>query len=302
MPIAAAMPPQTLASKGGFDYVTVDVARRRVYAAHGGAAALLVVDADSGKILGEVPVGHMAGVAVDPANGHVFTGNGDDKSVSEVDPVALKELRHVAVDGPVDAIQYDASNGRIYADEDDGTRIFVIDAKTFKQIAAIKLPGVKPEYLQVDTKTHRVYQNVDHSSEIAVIDPKTLTVERSIKTPEILHNHPLQLDGDHDALFVAGENGTMSVYSTAGKKLASAPYPTGRVDQCDLDAAHGRMACFGSGITLFSFDGAQAPKMLAHLALSRGVHTGAIDSKTGRIWTVWSDADGAHIQPFAYTP
>jgi len=301
VPIVPAMPPQTLTTKGGFDYVTVDAVRRRVYATHGGAGNLLIVDADTGKVVGEVHVGRAAGVAVDAATGHVYTGDGDDKAVSEVDPVTLKELRRVAVDGPVDAIQYDGTNGRIYADEDDGTRIFVIDSVTFKQIATIKIPGHKPEYLQIDPKTHVVYQNIASDGEIAVIDPKKLEVARTIKTPELQNNHPLQLDAAHGALFAAGENGAMGVYGTTGNTVATGAYP-GRVDQCDLDATHGVLACFGGGITLFSFDGTKLPMQTAQLTIARGVHTGAIDPKTQRIWTVWSDDSGAHVQAFENKP
>ncbi len=299
MPILPAMPPQTLESKGGFDYVNVDAVNRRVYAAHGGASSLLIVNADTGKVLGEVKVGAMAGNAVNPANGHVFTGDGDDKAISEVDPVAMKEVHRIAVDGPVDALMFDPSNGHIYGDEDDGTRIFVVDAKTFKLIKAINIPGHKPEYLQIDPKTHEVYQNIASDSEIAVIDPVKLDVTRTIKTPELTNNHPLQLDAASNSLFAAGENGKMSVYSTDGKQLATAAYP-GRVDQCDYDPQHSMLACFGGGITLFSYDGTHAPQMLAQLAVSKGMHTGAIDPKTGNIWAVWSDPSGAHVQAFTY--
>lgn len=301
MPIVPALPPQTLASKGGFDYVTVDAAHRRVYAAHGGAKALLVVDADSGKVLGEVPVGPMAGVAVDPQNGHVYTGDGEGKAVSEVDPVTLKEVHRVAVDGAVDAIQYDPATHRIFADEDDGTRVFVVDAKTFKLVKTITVPGHKPEYLQIDPKTHDVYQNIASDNEIAVIDGEKLAVSRTFKTPELNNNHPLQLDAAHGALFTAGENGVMSVYTLAGKQIATGAYP-GRVDQCDLDAAHSTMACFGGGITLFAFDGTSLPRQLATLAIARSSHTGAIDPTTRNIWTVWTDDKGAHIGAFKFAP
>ncbi|MBV9737882.1 MAG: hypothetical protein JO177_06895, partial [Candidatus Eremiobacteraeota bacterium] len=88
MPIVPVDQPQHVPVIGGFDYVTVDAAHRRVYAAHGGSRSLLVVDADSGKILGQVRVGPMSGVAVDPVTGHVFTGNGTWRNLSEVDPVS----------------------------------------------------------------------------------------------------------------------------------------------------------------------------------------------------------------------
>ena len=43
-------PPQAVPIFSGFDYVTVDPVHRRVYAAHTGSRALLVVDADDGTI------------------------------------------------------------------------------------------------------------------------------------------------------------------------------------------------------------------------------------------------------------
>ncbi|HMD03546.1 MAG TPA: hypothetical protein VKG44_11335, partial [Candidatus Baltobacteraceae bacterium] len=86
MPLTAAMPPQPVPIVSKFDYVTVDPQRRRVYAAHTGSEALTIVDADSGKVLGQVKVGPLHGVAVNPASGHVYTGNGEAATVSEVDP------------------------------------------------------------------------------------------------------------------------------------------------------------------------------------------------------------------------
>jgi DNA-binding beta-propeller fold protein YncE len=303
MPIVPVTIAQPVSPGGGFDYVTVDSQRGRVYAAHGGGDGLLVADANTGNVLGIVKVGPMAGVAVDPATGHVFTGNGDAKSVSEVDPESLTILRTVPVDGPVDAIAYDPDMNRIYADEDDGTRIFVIDTKTFKLIATVAIPGHKPEYIQVDPQTHDVYQNIDSDSEIAVINPKTLKLARVIKTPEILHNHPLQYDAVHHVLLVAGENNVLSVYDRSGKQLHKVDYP-GHVDQCSYEPTRGWLACAGGGITLYSWDGSGAPKLLDNHAVATGVHTTAIDAKTGTIWVVWGSrtSSEAFIQGFTYKP
>jgi DNA-binding beta-propeller fold protein YncE len=304
MPIVPVTQAQPVNPGGGFDYVTVDAARRRVYAAHAGGGGLLVADADTGNVLGIVPVGDMAGVAVDPATGNVFTGNGDSKSVSEVDPKTMKILRTVIVDGPVDAIAYDPDLGRIYADEDNGTRIFVIDVKTFKQIAVVALPGTKPEYIQVDPETHDVYQNIASDNEIAVVDSKTLKVKRIMKTPDLNNNHPLQYDAAHHVLFAAGENGVLAVYDRSGKELYKVDYP-GHVDQCNWDASRGWLACAGGGITLYSFDGTSAPKLLENHPVAAGVHTTAIDPSTGTIWVVWGDKTGqtgAFIQGFTYKP
>ena len=120
MPLVPMMPPQPVPIFSGFDYVTVDVQRRRVYAAHTGSRALLIVDADGGKVLGQVRLGPLHGVALDPQSGHVYTGDGESRSVCEVDPLAMKVVRSVALAGEPDAIAYDPANARIYANEDDG--------------------------------------------------------------------------------------------------------------------------------------------------------------------------------------
>lgn len=296
-----ALPPQPVPVYSAFDYVTVDAQRRRVYAAHGGSQRLLVVDADSGKVAGQVRVGPAHGVAVNPANGHVFTGAGDG-TVSEVDPVALKVVNHVDVGAPVDAIAFDPSNGRIYADEDDGTRIFVVDASTFRLIKTIAIPGHKPEYLAIDPQTHDVYQNIDSDSEIAVIAAGPMAVTRTIKTPEIAHNHPLQYDPQVGQIVVAG-GGVMSAYAPGGRKLGQTA--AGRFDQCDLDPAQHVLACAGDGgVTRFALQRDAAPRLLDKTPVDPGVHTVAIDPVSHAVFVVWSDRDGKgdFVQKFTPAP
>jgi len=298
MPIVPVDPPQHVPVISGFDYVTVDAARRRVYAAHVGSRTLLVVDADSGKILGQVRVGPMAGVAVDPASGHVFTGNGAWRSLSEVDPESLKELRSVDLPGAIDAIAYDPTGSRIYADESRGTHIYVVDARTFKQIGAIVLPGHWPEYLAINAKARELYQNIDNLSEVVVVDLRTLKIKRVIKTPELQHNHPLQYDSAFDQILVGGLNGVLSVYDRTGKLLRQLAVPP-RIDQCDFNAERHLLACAGSGkITLIKTDAGAAPQIAGQIDVAPGMHTLAIDPKTGAIWAVWATPDGDFIQRF----
>ncbi len=297
--LTPAAPPQAVPVYSGFDYVTVDARRRRVYAAHSGSRALLIADADSGSVVGQVRVGQVHGVAVDPASGHVYVGTGDGQ-VSEVDPVALKVLGRLDVGGSVDAIAYDPGNGRIYADEDDGTRIWVVDAKTFKLLKTIAIPGHKPEYLAINPKTHEVYQNIDSDSEIAVIDPATMSVSRTIATPEIKHNHPLQYDPGYDQIVVAG-GGVMSAYAPGGAKLGQ--LAVGRFDQCDLDPTQHVIACAGDGgIARFTLRRGAAPAPLDRVAVDPGVHTNAIDPKTHAVFAVWGDRDGKGDFVQKFTP
>jgi len=302
MPILPSLPPQPVPVLSGFDYVTVDAERRRIYAAHTASRALLIVDADTGRVLGQVKVGPLHGVAVDPATGHVFTGDGEADTVSEIDPVAQTVLGSASVDGAVDAIAYDPGNGHIYADEDEGTRIFVVDAKTMKRIGTVALPGHKPEYLSVDPGTHDVYQNISDLSEFVVIDAKSLTVKKTVPTPDIKANHPLQFDPAYGHVIVGGQNGLLAAYDESGALVGKTAIQP-RVDQCSLDRTSHAIACAGSKtLTLLRDNPTGAPSVLGSVTVAAGAHTVGIDSATGTIWIVWAEAGGDFVQGFKFTP
>jgi len=303
MPIVPFAPPQTVPIFSGFDYVTVDAARRRVYAAHTGSQALLVVDADTGKVVTQVRVGPLHGVAVEPKSGHVFTGDGDARTVSEVDPVASSVVRSVDVPGAIDALAFDPKTNRIFADEDDGTQIFVIDAATFKQIGTVKLPGNKPEYLGVDPKTSDVYQNIADLGEFVVVDAQSLSVKKTVPTPELGANHPLVYDAAFGAIVVGGTKGLLSSFDPQGRRLGSAELQP-RVDQCSLDAVAHVLACAGGGtLTFVKVSPNGALSVIGKTAVAPGVHTVGLDAQAHRAWVVWNDrASGDFVQGFDYTP
>jgi len=299
MPLIPISQPQPVPIRSGFDYVTVDAQRRRVYAAHTASQALTIVDADTGKVTGQVRVGPLHGIAVDPENGHVFTGNGTDNSVSEVDPVTKTVLRSANVAGAVDAIAYDPSNGHIYADEDDGTHIFVVDAKTMKNVGTVDLPGHKPEYLAVDPKTHDVYQNIANLSEYVIVDGASLKVKKTIATPDVTGNHPLQFDAAHGHVLIGGTNATIVAYDATGKLIGKTTVQK-TVDQCSLDQHSHLLACAGSGmLTLLRDNPSGAPTIVSQLPAERGAHTVGIDEKTGNVWLVWAQATGDFVQAFS---
>jgi len=301
------LPPQPVAGAGGFDYMTVDAVRRRVYAAHSGAKALLVIDADTGKVIGQVTVGPMHGVAVDAASGYVYTGNGEDETISEVDPVAMRVRRtSPKLGGAIDAIVFDPAARQIYADEDDGTHMYIVDTVAMQPRQPLTLPGHKPEYLQVDDDTHLIYQNIDDLGEIAVIDPTTEKLLRTIPTPQFTHNHPLQFDYLYHVLVAGGTGGAAGIlasYAMNATVVSQIAVP--RFDQCDLDPVAHALACAGGGgITRIRIGSDGSLAILDTTPVAPGVHTVAVDSKTHAVYTVWYDkaAGQAFTQSFSPTP
>jgi DNA-binding beta-propeller fold protein YncE len=296
-----ALPPHTVPIVGRFDYVATDPQRGRVYAAHTGSDALLVLDARSGAVT-QVAVGPMRGVAVDPADGSVYTGNGTDQTIDKVDPVAMKVVATLNVPGNVDGIVYDAALHRLYADEDGGPRVWVIDTSSMKLVGTVTLPSSDPEAMAIDPATHLVYQNLNDSNSIAVIDPKSLRVVKTIKTPQIVHNHPLVFSPQLNELVVGGKNGVMSAYTPSGKRLGDGKVQPD-IDQCSLGQNGDIEVCAGAGvITLVKLVRDGAPVVVATIDTKRAVHTAGIDEPHNRVWVVYPAQNGDFIEALRIAP
>src|SRR5215475_791999 len=70
--------------QGGFDYLIVDEAARRLYVSHG--TQVEVLDVDSGKIVGSIPntLG-VHGIALAPDHGRGFVSDGQTSTVTIFD-------------------------------------------------------------------------------------------------------------------------------------------------------------------------------------------------------------------------
>jgi DNA-binding beta-propeller fold protein YncE len=133
-----------LGGEGGWDYVVPDATNHRVFIAR--QNRLMVVDEDSGKLLGEVTgIQGAHGTAVVESTGHGFATSGNDQSVVMFDLKTLKPLARIPAAEDADAIIYDSSSNRVFTMNGDANSSTVIDPKEGKQITSIALGG-KPEY------------------------------------------------------------------------------------------------------------------------------------------------------------
>jgi hypothetical protein len=303
MPLIVAAPPERVPVFGGFDYVTIDETHHRALAAHTRSQRLLIVDETTGKTAGQVDVGPMHGVAVDPQTGNIFTGNGTDDTVSKVDPVAMKVLASVDVPGHIDAIAYDPGRGRIYADQDGGGNVYVIDGASMKLIGTIPMPADDLESPSVDPKTGTLYQNLANGGGFAVIDPATMKVLNVVKTPELQDNHALVFAPGANQLLVSGVNGVLSAYTPDGMLVGSVPVQP-HIDQCGTGSKGFLVACAGRGIvTVAAVKSGSPPRIVGRLDTGHtGIHTVGIDESSGDLWVVWSDTRGDWVQRLRLRP
>jgi DNA-binding beta-propeller fold protein YncE len=214
-----------LGGDGRWDYVVPDPPSHRLYIAR--ENRLMVVDEDSGKLLGEVHDVHGAhGTAIAAKTGHGFVTSSDDKSVVMFDLKTFKVLGRIPAAEDADAALYDAPSNRVFTLNGDAHSSTVIDPRSGTLITNIDLGG-KPEY-GVSAGDGKVYVNLNDISEIAEIDAKTATIVRRWSTAPCKQPTPLAIDTAHHRLFSGCRSGVMAISDyEAGKVVATVPIGTG---------------------------------------------------------------------------
>src|SRR2546426_747193 len=83
---------------GGWDFLEVDAANRKLYVTRG--TRVVVMDVDTEKVVGEIAdTPGVHGVAFVPALNRGFTSNGGDSTVTAFDLKTLKPLTQIKANG-----------------------------------------------------------------------------------------------------------------------------------------------------------------------------------------------------------
>jgi len=226
----------TLGGEGRWDYVVPDPANHRLFIAR--QTRVMVVDEDSGKLLGEVTgIDGAHGTAVVPSTGHGFATSGNDGTVVTFDLKSFKALSRIPAAEDADAVIYDRASNRVFTFNGDAHSSTVIDPKSGKLITNIPLGG-KPEY-GASAGDGKVYANLTDNGEVVEIDAKTATVARRWSTAPCKQPVAMAIDTVHHRLFSGCRSGVMAVSDyQAGKVVATLPIGSG-VDGAGFDAASG---------------------------------------------------------------
>jgi YVTN family beta-propeller protein len=281
---------------GGYDYLVVDAAARRLYVSHG--TKVVVVDIDKGAIAGEIgdtPGIHGIAIASDLKRG--FTSNGREAKASLFELDTLKTLAKIETGQNPDAILYEPGQQEVYAFNGRGNSATVIDAKGGKVVATIPLPG-KPESGVADPRVNRVYSNIENKNEIAVIDTKTHKVVARWPIAPGEEASGMAFDAEHHRLFVGCHNKLMEMIdSTNGKVVATVPIGEG-VDANAFDP--GAQLAFSSNgdsgtVTIAHEDSPDKLTVVQTLKTQRGARTMALDPKTHNIFLSVGSGDNFKV-------
>jgi outer membrane protein assembly factor BamB len=226
----------TLGGDGRWDYIVPDPPNHRLFIAR--QDRVMVVDEDSGKLLGEVTgIQGAHGTALAEATGHGFATSGNDQAVLMFDLRTFKVLGRIPAAEDADAIIYDSASNRVFTFNGDAHSSTVIDPQAGKLITNIPLGG-KPEY-GAAAGDGKVYANLTDTNEVVEIDAKAATVTRRWSTAPCRQPVSMAIDTIQHRLFSGCRSGVMAVSDyQAGKVVATVPIGAG-VDGAGFDAASG---------------------------------------------------------------
>jgi DNA-binding beta-propeller fold protein YncE len=275
----------TLGGDGSWDYIEPDPPNHRLFIAR--QNRLMVVDEDSGKLLGEVTgINGAHGTALAPATGHGFATSGNDQSVVMFDLKTFQALGRIPAAEDADAVVYDSVSNRVFTLNGDAHSSTVIDPVAGKLITNIPLGG-KPEY-GAPAGDGKVYANLTDISEVVEIDAKAATVLRRWSTAPCKQPVSMAIDTAHHRLFSGCRSGLMAVSDyQAGKVVATVPIGTG-VDGAGYDPASGNaFASNANGmLTVIHQDTPDQYRVVENVPTPEGARNMGLDPTNRRVFLV----------------
>jgi DNA-binding beta-propeller fold protein YncE len=277
-----------LGGLGGWDYLSLDSANRRLFIAR--EKHVLVLDADQGKVVGEIPdtLG-VHGIALAPELGRGFTSNGGSASVTIFDFKSLKGIGSVQTDAGPDAIVYDPKTGLVVTMNGRGNSATTIDAASGKVRGTLALDG-KPEFAVADGRG-RIFVNLEDQSAELEIDPVV---------PRIVHRWPLApcvepsglaIDREHRRLFAGCHNRMMAVVDADSGRVIATPAIGAGVDANAFDPTT-QLAFSANGDGSLTVVREVAPgdfRVVETVNTKPGARTMALDERTHNVYLVTAD-------------
>ena len=273
----------TLDGDGGWDYLTVDGANRRIYVTR--SSHVNVVDADTGKTVGDITgLSGVHGVAIDDKGGRGYISNGRSNTVTVFDLKTLVKLQEIPVGEGPDAIIFDPASKRVFTFNGHANSSTAIDASTGKVAGTIALDG-RPEFAAADGKGH-VYNNLEDKGEVVEIDSQALTVTHTwplgAESPS-----GLAIDAKNHRTFSVCDGGKMVVLNTETGAVSATPAIGNGPDAAAYDPKE-KLVFSPNGqdgtLTVIRQTTPDKYEVVSTVATQAGARTMALDPKTHHVF------------------
>ena len=272
---------------GGWDYLTLDPAARRLYVSH--ATHVVVVDVDGAKVVGDIPnTDGVHGIAIDQADNRGFVSNGRSNDVTVFDLKTFKETSRVKTGMNPDSIRFEPTTGRVFTFNGRSNDSTAIEAKTGKVLGTIPMGG-KPEFSVADGKG-KVYVNIEDTGEIAEVDAAKLMVTKRYSIKPCDEPSGLAIDAKNRVLFSVCGNRIMAISSPKTGKVIAMPAIGAGPDGAAFDPGTGyAFSSNGDGTMTIVQQMGGKWQVAENVATQRGSRTITLDEKTHNVYLPAAD-------------
>src|SRR3974390_3372547 len=215
-----------LGGAGGWDYLTVEPARQRLFISRG--TRVEVISTEAGKLLGTIPdtLGvHGIALAKELNRGYTSNGRANSVTVFELDTLKVIQETKIPAVNP-DAILYEPAGKHVFTFNGMSKDVTVLDATNMTVVAKIPVPD-KPEFAVEDGRGH-IFVNIESDpGQMLVIDSAKLSVQATWPLPGCNSPSGLAIDKTQRRLFSVCDGKVMAVTDAAtGSQVALVPNGT----------------------------------------------------------------------------
>jgi len=192
----------------------------RVFASATGTNEVVAIDESTGAVVGRTPTGRFPdGLAHDPGTQRVFVSDKDGGTETVVDARTLAVIGTVDVGGDVGNVQLDDAEHVMVAAVGRTNELVFIDPASLRVERRLGLPGCRGAHgVALDAAGTRAFVACEDNATVLTVHLGRGVVDgrqRTGRTPDVL-----AFDAGLGRLYVAAEDGVVSVFALRGSSIA----------------------------------------------------------------------------------
>jgi DNA-binding beta-propeller fold protein YncE len=266
-----------------WDYATIVPEEHRLYL--GREDGISVLDLATSKLTPVFVPGKQVHAIVLLPHGRALFTQGAVGLATVFDRASGKVIRDIDVGKKPDGAVRDPTTGEVIVLDGVLNEVIFVNPDSGAVLARIKMEG-EPDSPVLDGHGRLLF-NVTDKSETVVVDLKTRKVLKRYPLPDCQDASPLALDRARGVLLAGCANlKAVALSASTGRILGTAPigkYPDVIMFDEQRRVFYAPTVIPGL-LTVVGLRSSGAPEALANLPVAFGVHTGALDSASGRLY------------------
>jgi DNA-binding beta-propeller fold protein YncE len=267
--------------QGGFNHMTVDAVRHRLFAAAPTNTTLEVIDLQTGKSLRSLPGEKPAAARYAPELDQLYVSRGQHLVI--YDGKTLEVTKSIDLQSNLDELQYDPQTKQLYVGcmsaEKPGIAVISIPDGTLQGLIPL---AAKPQGFAVELDGNRIFANIPNAKQIAVLDRKGRAALPGWDLQEFQGNSPIALDEAHHRLFVGSRNpARLVVINTDTGRIVTSVDINKDTDDLFYDSDHRRIyvSCGEGFVDIIQQRDADHYHLLAQIPTVNGARTSTYSAR-----------------------